>query len=212
MSISSCLKRQFTDQPDPYDESQVWFREFTNRAGEVVLFQLYSGSGGFTYPNRQLLGRLFGEVHPKGYWVNRESFDSSLKRKGLRSAGKLKANAWTVSALVCPKTRDGRDVSEGLLTTTEKELIACIPIAREHIISTILEQPGLEHTHFNFVRVNLEDTSLPYHESQLAALGFFATNYVDESAITVAEQKEPLSPVYHRATYHHIEVQHTGTR
>jgi hypothetical protein len=181
----------------PFDQEQIWFRQFFNEAGQLVMFQLYSGSGGFTYNNRQFLGKLFGGLDPKGnmqfqlyffhdmeppgYWVSRESFDAGMKRKRILSTGKLKSNAWTVSALVSQTATDSIDCTEEEISQREKELIQMVSNAKEYVIAAIHSEPGLEHTKINFVEVNLMDQTLSYHENQLNALGFFATNKVEQN-------------------------------
>jgi hypothetical protein len=140
-----------------------------------VLLQLYSPSGGFTYPHRQLLGRLFNETYPKGYWVSRESFESALKRKNLHSAGKLRSNAWTLSALVDPAAFS--ESEHEAMVDFESKLINALSKAKLHIINGITNEPGTEDTIFHFVKVDLTDKSQPGYANQLAALGFFATNH-----------------------------------
>ena len=163
-----------------YVLSVSFFREFTNGKGQTVLLQLYSPSGGFTYPHRQLLGRIFSESYPKGYWVSRESFESALKRKHLHGAGKLKSNAWTLSALVNPTPLKERfyspDQEEEALASLEADLINNLAREKDRIVNAIKAEPGTENAKFHFLKVDLTDENQPGYESQIAALGFFATN------------------------------------
>ena len=115
-----------------------------------------------------------------GYWVSRENFDSAMKRKGIRSSGKLKSNAWTISALVSPTTKDRMICSDDDIAKFEGELIPMVSVAIDQVISAIRSERGLEHTKINHVEVDVTDSSLPYYENQLNALGFFATNHIDE--------------------------------
>lgn len=182
MSISSLVNKE--SDAEPYNLNQVWFREFTNGTGQTVLLQLYSPSGKFTYHHRQLLGKLFGESYPKGYWVSQESFDRAMKRRKVYYTGKLKKNAWTLSALVNDSTLKDNDIRRYFSPGQEEEIIARLEaelienLAREkiRIINALKAEPGAEDAEFHFVKVNLTDENEPGHEGTIKALGFFATN------------------------------------
>lgn len=175
-------------------------REFTNGNGQTVLLQLYSPSGGFTYPHRQLLGKLFGESDPKGYWVSAEAFDSALKRKKIHYAGKLKRNAWTLSALVnVSEMNDGREKyfpsiqsmdEEVLIANLENKLIEKLAREKVRIINAIKHELGATNIEFHFHHVDLTDESQPAYEPQIAALGFFATNYLHPSTSLYSSVEE----------------------
>jgi hypothetical protein len=155
-------------------------REFTNGSGQTVLLQLYSPSGGFTYRHRQLLGKLFGESYPKGYWVSKESFDSAMKRRRIHP-GKLKSNAWTLSALVNPTTLRDNDIrkyfspeqEDDILANLEAELVENLAKEKTRIIDAIRAEPDADNTEFHFVKVDLTD---PQGHDYIPALGYFATN------------------------------------
>jgi hypothetical protein len=102
-----------------------------------------------------------------------------MKRLNLRSVGKLKCNAWSVSAIVSPTTRDGQEVSSNDIEREERRLIGLLPRAEAYIINEILIHPGLENTKFNIVKTMVMDQSTSYFQDQLAFLGYFATNYVN---------------------------------
>lgn len=102
-----------------------------------------------------------------------------MKKMHLRSVGKLKCNAWTVSAIVSHKTYEGREVPLEIIESEEKSLIQLLPGAEAYVIHEILNHPGLEQTKFNIVKTYLLDESTPYFQDQLTFLAYFATNYVE---------------------------------
>ena len=147
-----------------------------------MLLQMYSPSGGFTFPHRQLLARLFSESYPKGYWVSRGSFDSALTSKNLHDAGKLKKNAWTLSALVNTASLQDRagfpstKREEDKIKHIEEELIENLAREKIRILNAIQTETHLSSADIHIVKVDLTDVSQPGYHNQIAALGFFATN------------------------------------
>ncbi len=136
------------------------------------------------------LGRLFSEITPKGslineififpgYWVSRESFEATMKSLNLRGTGKLKCNAWTMSALVSPHCRRSTPLNLQELEREERRLIEILPRAEAYVINEILIHPGLEQTKFNIIKTKLTDQTTPYYQDQLTMLAYFATNKIE---------------------------------
>lgn len=118
-----------------------------------------------------------------------------MKRKAIRSTGKLKSNAWTVSAVVSHTAKDNEECTEEEISQREAELIQMVSKARDCVIEAIRSEPGLENTRINFIEVDLTDRYLPYYENQLAALGFFATNYVEQHKAIPQSSENTFYPV-----------------
>ncbi len=116
-----------------------------------------------------------------GYWVSRESFEATMKSLNIRGTGKLKCNAWTVSALVSPQCRRLTSISVQELEREERRLIQMLPRAEAYVINEILIHPGLEQTKFNIIKTKLTDQSTSYYQDQLTMLAYFATNKIEES-------------------------------
>lgn len=135
--------------------------------------------------------------------MSRESFESALRRKHLRSSGKLKSNAWTLSALVNAKALTenalGQHFSPNqereIIDTLEAELIENLDKEKARIINAIKTEPGTENSQFIFVKVDLTDQTQPEYENQIAALGYFATNIPSPLPHQAPSSKRKLSQV-----------------
>lgn len=120
--------------------------------------------------------------------MSRESFEAALKRMKLRDAGKLRQNAWTLSALVNSiglkeilakidfLSPLGPVQEEAILAKLEADLIENLAREKIRIINAIQSNPGTENTEFHFVKVDLTNEQQPRYENMITALGFFATN------------------------------------
>ena len=91
--------------------------------------------------------------------------------------------------MVSPVSEDGIEYTEKEITEQENYLKQLIIWAKSQVISAIQTEPGLENTKIRQVRVDLSDESLPYHEGQLNALGYFALNYVDPKVLEDAYER-----------------------